>query len=91
MSARNSKDTSRTNWERLSEKTDEEINTADIPPLGEEFFAQAKLREPRGKVTLTVSVDEDVAKWYEAQGAEFRQRMSAALRIYAEAHREAGR
>ena len=33
MSAQNLKDISRTNWERLSEKTDEKINTADIPQL----------------------------------------------------------
>ncbi len=71
--------------------TDEEIDTAEIAPLDQEFFAQAKLREPRGKITLTVSVDEDVARWYEEQGAEYRQRINAALRIYAEAHQEAGR
>lgn len=70
--------------------TDEEIDVTEVPALDDEFFAQAKLRQPRGKVTLTVSVDEDVAKWYAAQGPEYRQRIDAALRIYAEAHREHG-
>jgi hypothetical protein len=33
--------------------TDEEIDTSDIPPLDEKFFANARLRMPRGKVAVT--------------------------------------
>jgi len=43
---------------------------------------------PRRKPRLTLSVDDDVLKWFEAQGAEFQDRINAALRIYAEAHQE---
>ena len=68
--------------------TDEEIDTSDIPPLGEKFFANARLRMPRGKVAVTVSVEKDVNDWYQAQGEESKALMSAALKIYAEAHRE---
>jgi uncharacterized protein (DUF4415 family) len=68
--------------------SDEEIDTSDIPPLGDEFFARAEWRMPRRKTAVTLSVDDDVLKWFEAQGAEFRQRINAALRIYAEAHQE---
>ena len=68
--------------------TDEEIDTSDIPPLDEKFFVNARLRLPRGKVAVTVSVDKDVNEWYQAQGEESRALMSAALKIYAEAHRE---
>ena len=67
--------------------TDEEIDTSDIPPLGEKFFANARLRMPRGKVAVTVSVEKDVNDWYQAQGEESKALMSAALKIYAEAHR----
>ncbi|HEX9917891.1 MAG TPA: BrnA antitoxin family protein [Pyrinomonadaceae bacterium] len=67
--------------------TDEEIDTSDIPPLDEAFFADAKLRVPE-KVSVTVSVDADVLEWFRAQGEEFQQRINAALRIYAEAHKE---
>ncbi len=91
MNASNLKDSSRTNWTRINEMTDEEIDTSDIPPLDEQFFAQARLRNPQRKVSLTVSVDADVARWYEEQGDEFQQRVNAALRIYAEAHRESMR
>jgi uncharacterized protein (DUF4415 family) len=68
--------------------TDEEIDTSDIPPLDDEFFAAAQWRMPKRKTAVTLSVDEDVLKWFEAQGAEFQQRINAALRIYAEAHQE---
>ena len=87
MSEKNSESTSQTNWAKLETMRDEEIDTSDIPPLGERFFANARLRMPRGKVAVTVSVDEDVNDWYQAQGKESKALMSAALKIFAEAHR----
>ncbi len=88
MSENNLKTTSQTNWAKLEAMTDEEIDTSDIPPLDEKFFANARLRMPRGKVAVTVSVEKEVVDWYQAQGEESRALMSAALKIYAEAHRE---
>lgn len=87
MSARNLKKPSETDWARLDNMTDEEVDTSDIPPLGEAFFTTAQWRMPGKKTAVTLSVDDDVLKWFEAQGAEFQQRINAALRIYAEAHR----
>lgn len=88
MNESNLKNTSQTDWAKIEALTDEEIDTSDIPPLDEKFFANAKLRMPKGKVAVVVSVDEDVSEWFQAQGEESRNLMSAALRIYAEAHRE---
>jgi len=62
----NLKANSRTNWEKLRNKTDEEIDTSDIPPLGEEFFKNAKLRMPPENVNLTI--DHDVLEWFKSQG-----------------------
>ena len=87
MSASDLKKPSETNWTRVDAMTDEEIDTSDIPPLDEAFFADAKLRVPE-KVSITVNVDADVLEWFRAQGEEFQQRINAALRIYAEAHKE---
>ena len=67
--------------------SDEDIDTSDIPPLDEAFFADAKLRVP-AKVSITVNIDADVLEWFRAQGEEFQGRINAALRIYAEAHKE---
>ncbi len=68
--------------------TDEEIDTSDIPPLGDEFFAQARLRMPEKQVSITLDVDADVLEWFKAQGEDFRNRINAALKIYAEAHKQ---
>ncbi len=67
--------------------TDDDIDTSDIPELDDDFFASAELRMPKNKTSVMLSVDTEVLEWFESQGAEFQQRINAALRIYAEAHR----
>jgi len=78
---------SETNWAQVDALTDETIDTSDIPPLTQSFFARAALRMPKQPVPVTVHIDPDVLAWFKAQGEEYEQRMNAALRIYAEAHR----
>ena len=68
--------------------TDEGIDTSDIPPLSEAFFATARLRMPEKQVSVTLDVDADVLEWFKAQGEDFRNRINAALKIYAEAHKQ---
>jgi len=67
---------------------DEEIDTSDSPPLDDDFFARAEWRMPEKKTAVTLSIDSEVLKWFEAQGADFQQRVNAALKIYAQAHQE---
>jgi uncharacterized protein (DUF4415 family) len=67
--------------------TDEDIDTSDISPLDETFFANARLRMPK-KVSVTLDVDADVLEWFKAQGEDFQHRINAALKIYADAHKE---
>lgn len=88
MNASNLRKPSETNWTQIDEMKDEEIDTSDIPPLDEGFFATATLRMPKTSVSVTVNVDSDVLEWFKAQGEEFQNRINAALRIYAEAHKE---
>lgn len=88
MSENTLKNTSQTNWTKLETMTDEEIDTSDIPPIDEKFFANARLRMPKGKVAVMVSVDKDVSDWYQSQGEESKALMGAALKIYAEAHQD---
>jgi uncharacterized protein (DUF4415 family) len=88
MNEKDLKKQSETDWTRLEAMTDEEIDVSDIPPLGEKFFANAKLRMPKGKVSVLLNVDEETNDWYRAQGDEAKELMTVALKIYAEAHRE---
>ncbi len=78
----------KTNLDRFDAMTDDMIDTSDIPELTEEFFASAKWRMPREKVTLTVEVEPEVAQWFKAQGDNYQRFLEAALRIYAQAHRK---
>ncbi len=78
---------SKTDWARIDAMTDDDIDTSDIPELDDDFFASAELRMPKNKTSVMLSVDTEVLEWFESQGAEFQQRINAALRIYAEAHR----
>jgi hypothetical protein len=43
---------SETDWTRIDEMTDEEIDTSDIPPLDDAFFSAARWRMPEKK-TMT--------------------------------------
>lgn len=85
MSETASNSTSRTNWARVDVLTDEEIDTSDAPALSEDFFRRATWRKPV-PVSVTIPVDLDVLAWFRAQGEAGERRMSAAPRIYAEAH-----
>ena len=67
--------------------TDEMIDTSDIPPLTEEFFKTATLQMP-SPVPITVNVEPEVLEWFRALGEDYLYRMAAALRIYAEAHKD---
>lgn len=78
---------SETNWERIDQMTDAEIDTSDIPPLDDAFFANAKLRLPEGKVPVVMSVDADVFQWFRSQGSGYQNLINTALRLYAEEHK----
>lgn len=88
MSVKNLKKPSKTDWARIDQMTDEDIDTSDIAPLDDDFFARAKWQMPEKKTAVTLSVDSEVLEWFEAQGADFQKRINAALKIYAEAHQE---
>jgi len=74
--------------EELAAMPDEDINTDDIPGLGDEFWKNAKVRYPaEGKERLTVRFDQDVVDWFRAQGRGYQTKMNAVLRSFYEAHK----
>ncbi len=88
MNGKDLKKHSETDWPRVDAMTDVEIDTSAPPPLDEQFFARATWRLPSKRAEVTLSVDVEVLDWYRAQGEEFQRRIEAALRIYAEAHKQ---
>lgn len=79
--------TSQTDWARIDAMSDEDIDTSDIPPLTEAFFAKAQLRQPQKKITTSVQLDPETFAWFQEQGDSAQQQMAIALKIYAEAHK----
>ena len=58
------------------------VDTSDIPPLTEEFFAKA-IRNPYYrplKQSTTIRIDADVLAWLRRQGAGYQTRINAILR-----------
>ena len=59
MNGNDLKSTSHTDWDRVKLMTDEKVDTGDIPPLDDDFYAHAELRLPERKPEQ-VTVDNDM-------------------------------
>ncbi len=59
MSATDSSKRSSTDWDRLVDPSDDDIDYSDIPPLDESFFQQATLRLPSNQEKVTLRSDRD--------------------------------
>lgn len=76
--------------ERLQELQaikDEDIDTSDIPELGDDFWEGAEVRLPATKEALSLRVDQDVVDWFRSQGRGYQTKMNAVLRTFYEAHK----
>lgn len=82
-----------TDWKRLEQMTDEEIDTRDIPPVTPEMFAKAVVRQGlKAKDTqaqLTIRVDRDVLAWFKSRGRGYQTQINALLRAYMNANKSA--
>ena len=90
MSDENMKN-SLTDWKKLDATADEEIDTSDIPALDEDFFANAEVKMPKKKITVTMRIDPDVLDWFKSFGKGYQTRMNAVLRSYMDAKRTPSR
>ena len=67
---------------RLAKLNEAEIDYSDIPPLKNEFWANAvsnPLYKPTKQIA-TVRIDSDVLLWLKSQGKGYQTRMNAILR-----------
>lgn len=80
-----------TDWVRVDEMKDEDIDLSDCPETTPEMFAKAVVRRglkptlPKARITLRV--DSDVLVWFKAQGRGYQTQINALLRAYMEAHK----
>lgn len=83
----NNKNTStplETDWDRLDRMTDEDIDYSDIPPLGDEFFAKARVYVPSSKRADFVPLDTDLLIWFRDHDKEYPALINLVLRKYVE-------
>lgn len=78
---------SKTDWKRLADMQDKDIDTSDMPELSDDFFRRAELRVPP-KQAVTIRLDADVVEWFKAQGQGYQTRINKLLRTYMEAQKQ---
>ena len=86
MKAKSSTNDSRTDWVRLKEMSDKDIDLSDAPELDAEFFRTAAVRMPCAKKAVSIRLDQDVLAWFRKQGGTYQTRINAVLRTYMQAH-----
>ena len=95
MNASNMKKASLADLRRMKEKN-ELFHDADAPQgvaLGAEFWASAKVEEPKSRRSVHLKLDPEVFDFFysETKGKGHLTRMQAVLKAYVEARRLAGR
>ena len=88
MKAKNTIKESRTDWNRLKNMSDKEIDISDVPELGKSFFEKAVVRMPKSKKAVSIRMDTDVIDWFKSGGKGYQTKINAVLRSYAEAHQK---
>ena len=66
---------------------EDEIDTSDAPEWDAAMFANAKIKLPENKKTISIRLPSDLIDWYKAQGKGYQTRMGAVLRMYMEAQK----
>ena len=85
--------------DKLSKMTDEEIDYSDIPPLTDEQLTKMKPlsdllpQTVPNKVRITIRLDADIVKWFKdevrrAGGGSYQALLNTALRQYIESQKE---
>jgi len=75
----------RANLARLRKATERTIRRSSPPELADlpaDFFESASIVHPAPKQPISLRVDEDVLKWFKAQGPRYQSRINAVLRAY---------
>jgi len=73
---------SRTDWVRIRQMSDADIDYSDSPAEDEAFWAEAEWWMPVSKTRLSLRLDSDVVDWFKAQGPGYQGRINAVLRAY---------
>ena len=79
-----------TNWEKIRNMTDKDIDFSDIPELDEAFWENAEIVTPEtAELTKSVSVplSKDVFNWFKSHSKDYQVLMSAVLKAFVDKQR----
>jgi uncharacterized protein (DUF4415 family) len=76
-----------TDWERLAQKTDDEIareasGDPDFADQDDDWFLAATLEMPKPKQLISLRLDAEVVDWFKSKGQGYQTRINAALLAY---------
>ena len=93
MKKKNISKESETDWERVRNMRDEDIDFSDLPEVTPEMFANAIVRKGFKplpvKQQITLRIDQDVINFFREQGQGYQTKINQLLRAYMEAHKAA--
>jgi uncharacterized protein (DUF4415 family) len=83
---------SQTDWARIDQLKDDDIDFSENSEATPEMFAKSILRKGLKPVTkkaqVTLRIDEDVLTWFKKQGAGYQTRINSLLKAYKEVHQK---
>jgi uncharacterized protein (DUF4415 family) len=81
---------SQTDWEKLDNMSDDEIDFSNVEEITPELFAQAVVRHGLKPVSekeqITLRVYSDVLRWFRSHGKGYQTKINDLLRAYMNAH-----
>ncbi|HQU93035.1 MAG TPA: BrnA antitoxin family protein [Pyrinomonadaceae bacterium] len=93
MKKKNTTRVSETDWERVRNMRDEDIDFSDLPEVTPEMFANAIVRKGfkplPNKQQITLRIDQDVITFFREQGQGYQTKINQLLRAYMDAHKAA--
>jgi uncharacterized protein (DUF4415 family) len=78
----------KTDWKRVAEMKEEDIDLSDIPELDHDSWDNAELVMPEAKVSISIRVDREVVDYFREGGPGYQTRMNAVLKSFVEAHKK---
>jgi uncharacterized protein (DUF4415 family) len=72
----------KTDWSRLNQHNDKQIDYSDIANTDELFWEDAEIVSPHKKVDFTIMIDEDLAIWLKAMGNSSNIAVNNIIRAY---------
>jgi len=72
----------KTDYKRLADLADDDIDYSDIAMSDEEFWKDAEVVFPSKKIHLSIRLDDDIVTWFKRFGRGYQTKINSVLRSY---------